>query len=154
MKVPEMITELSRLVQLEADEASAYDAAVAMVPAGPLRDELSLFRLEHQRHLLALHDLFLKLRHSPPEVEPDVHGVVIGALTPPRPPSSATELLTALRGNEQLSCSLYAKAIARPFPAAVQEVLVRIHGEERHHLDWIERALSRLGGWSGASAHP
>jgi rubrerythrin len=147
MKHDEIRTELSRLVQLEADELAAYDAAVALVAPGPVRDELVLFRLEHQRHADALTSLFVQLRESPPEVEPDVKGVVIGALTPPRPPASETELLSALRGNEQLSGSIYAKALARPFPEAVLEFLRRARDEERRHLGWMERTLSRLGPW-------
>lgn len=153
MKHDQIRTELSRLVQLETDELAAYDAAVALAPAGPVRDELQLFRLEHQRHALALTSLFLQLRESPPEVEPDVKGVVIGALTPPRAPASAAELLGALRGNEQLSGSIYAKALARPFPEPVLDFLRRARDEERRHLEWIERTLSRLGPWP-AHAHP
>ncbi|BDG01900.1 ferritin-like domain-containing protein [Anaeromyxobacter oryzae] len=155
MKVSEIIEELSRLVQLEADAVAAYDAALELLPAGPVHDELALFRLEHQRHAMALYDVFMRLAKTPPEVEPDVKGVVIGALTP-RAIRSLAELLDALRGNEQLTTSLYAKARSKSFPQTIRELLDRAHGEERHHLDWIERALSRLGTAAGAAAaaHP
>ncbi len=148
MKVSEIIEELSRLVQLEVDADAAYDAALALLPAGPLHDELALFRLEHQRHALALYDVFLRLRQSPPEVKPDVKGVVIGALTL-RAIRSVADLLDALRGNEQLTTALYAKARVKPFPQAVRGLLDRAHAEERQHLDWIERAASRLGSAAG-----
>jgi hypothetical protein len=154
MKVPEIVEELSRLVQLEADAVAAYDAAIALLPPGPMHDELSLFRIEHQRHALALYDVFMRLGQSPPEVKPEVKGVVIGALTL-RKIRSLADLLDAMRGNEQLTTSLYAKARMKPFPQIILAILDRTHGEERHHLDWIERALARGGaGVSSGVAAP
>jgi rubrerythrin len=151
MKVPEIVEELSRLVQLEADAIASYDAAIELLPPGPLHDELALFRLEHQRHALSLYDVFLQLGASPPEVKPEVKGVVIGALTPRRIRSLA-ELLEAMRGNEQLTTSLYAKAGMKAFPEPIRARVERMHDEERHHLEWIERTLSRLGASAGAVA--
>jgi hypothetical protein len=150
----DMLHELTRLLQLEADALTAYGAAAARVPPGAVRDELALFKVEHQRHALALHEAFLRLGRTPPEVRPDVKGVVIGAITPPRARLSETEILEAVRGNEQLSNSLYAKALARPFPAELRAVLEWAQAEERRHLEWVERALSRRGAWSGDAARP
>ena len=150
----EMFDELTRLLQLEADALTAYGAAAARVPPGAVRDELALFKVEHQRHALALHETFLRLGRTPPEVSPDVKGVVIGALTPPRARLSETEILEAIRGNEQLSNSLYAKALQRPFPAEVRELIEWAQTEERRHLSWVERALSRRGAWSGHLVRP
>jgi hypothetical protein len=156
MKVPQIVEELSRLMQLEIDAIAAYDAAVASVPPGPVHDELSLFRVEHQRHALALYDLFMRLGQNPPEVTPDVKGCVIGALTPPRPRLTQVEILEAMRGNEQLASSVYAKALTKAWPQPIREVLERARGDERQHLDWIERAISRQpwASGSGSAAHP
>jgi rubrerythrin len=76
-------------------------------------------------------------------VTPDVKGVVIGALTPPRPRLSVEEVLEAVRGNEQLTNSVYAKVVAKGLPKGVRELVERAQAEERHHLDWVQRALSR-----------
>lgn len=154
MKTAEIVQELSRLMQLEVDANAAYDAAVAALGPGPVRDELALFRVEHQRHVLALYDLFMALGASAPEVTPDVQGVVIGALTPPRARLSEVEILEAMRGNEQLTSSVYTKALAKPLPEPVREVVERARADEREHLDWIERAISRQGGWAYSSANP
>lgn len=150
----DLIRELSRLFQLEADEVTACRSAVRSIPAGPARDELALHGVEHERHALALLELFLGMGRTPPEVEPDVKGVVIGALTPPRARLSETEVLEAVRGNEQLAGSVYAKVLAHRFPDDVRRVLEDARGDERRHLDWVERALSRAGAWSGAAARP
>lgn len=145
------IEQLSQLLQVEVDAATAYGEAAREVPPGALRDELALFQVEHQRRALGLHDLFLRLGHAPPEVTPDVKGAVIGALTPPRRHPSPAEVLEAVRGNEQLLGSLYAKTLARGLPAPVQAVVMQARAEDRRHLDWIERTLSRMGGRSAAS---
>jgi hypothetical protein len=149
----DLIQELSRLLQLEADEITACRSAVLALGPGPRRDELALHAAEHQRHALAILELFLGLKRTPPDdVEPDVKGLVIGALTPPRPRLSETEVLEAVRGNEQLAGSIYTKALLRPFPEDVRAVLEAALADERRHLAWVERALSRAGAWSGAAA--
>jgi hypothetical protein len=148
----DVIQELSRLLQLEADEITACRSAVLALGPGPRRDELALHASEHQLHALAILELFLRLKRTPPDVEPDVKGVVIGALTPPRPRLTEAEVLEAVRGNEQLAGSVYAKALLRPLPEDVRGVLEAARADERRHLAWVERALSRSGAWSGAAA--
>ena len=143
MHVPQVVAEISRLIQLEVDASEAYRAAVEIVGPGPIGAELSYFRLEHQRRFLQLTEVVLKLGYHPPEVTPDVKGVVIGALTPPRRRPTVEEVLEAVRGNEQLTGSVYAKALLKPFPRGVLDLLERARADERQHLAWVERAISR-----------
>jgi len=150
MQQPQIIAELSRLFSVEVDAVQAYGAAVALLGPGPLRDELALFGLEHQRHALVVQDQIVRRGYHSPDVTPDVKGVVIGALTPPRRPLGVEDVLMGIRGNEQLTGSLYAKALARKLPDDVREALARIHAEERHHLDWVERTLARRS-WESAA---
>jgi hypothetical protein len=105
MQRVDLIAELSKLVSLEIDAVHAYDAAVRGVggASGPVGAELDLFKVEHQQHALELYDLFLRLGASPPSVTPDVKGVVIGALTPPRRALSSEEILEAVRAREAAS---------------------------------------------------
>ena len=153
MHSPQLIAELSRLFAVEVDAVQAYGAAVALLGPGPVRDELALFGLEHQRHALIVQDHITGRGHKPPDVTPDVKGVVIGALTAPRRPLGVEDVLVGIRGNEQLTGTLYAKVLANPLPDDVREALSAIHAEEQHHLGWIERALARRS-WEAASAHP
>lgn len=145
MQRVDLIAELSKLVSLEIDAVHAYDAAVRAVggTSGPVGAELDLFKVEHQQHALELYDVFLRLGASPPAVTPDVKGVVIGALTPPRRAPSPEEVLEAVRGNEQLTGSVYAKALSKPLSADVAEVLTRLRADEARHLEWVERAIAR-----------
>ncbi|HEX9399371.1 MAG TPA: ferritin-like domain-containing protein [Anaeromyxobacter sp.] len=152
MSSPQLIAELSRLFSVEVDAVQAYAAAVALLGPGPLRDELALFGLEHQRHALVVQEQIVRRGYHPPDVTPDVKGVVIGALTAPSRPLGVEDILVGMRGNEQLTGSLYAKALVHRMPDDVRTVLARIHAEEQHHLDWVERTLSRRA-WESA-AHP
>ncbi len=155
MQTPQVVAELTRLFSVEMDAVQAYGAAVALLGPGPIRDELGLFGLEHQRHALALQEQIARRGHNPPDVEPDVKGVVIGALTAPQRSLTVEDVLTGMRGNEQLTGSMYAKALAKKLPADVREILVRIRAEEQHHLDWIERAISRrMWEATGTTPHP
>jgi hypothetical protein len=158
MNKTEIVAELSRLVSLEIDAVHAYGAAIDGVGGSStvIGAELALLKLEHQRHALSLYDLILGLGHNPPDVEPDVQGVVIGALTPPRRRMNPEEIIEAMRGNEQLTNSVYAKALAKPWPPAVRAVIEAARADEQSHLDWIERALARRLWESafGGVAHP
>jgi hypothetical protein len=153
METPQLITELSRLFSVEVDATQAYGAAVALAGPGPIQAELALFGLEHQRHGILLQEQIVRRGHTPPDVEPDVKGVVIGALSHPRRSLTIEDVLDGIRGNEQLTGTLYAKALARPLPEDVRELLLRIRVEEQHHLRWIERAIARRS-WEGATASP
>lgn len=155
MHPPQIFSELSRLYALEVDAAHAYAAAAAAVAPGPIRDEITLFGLEHQQHVLELADAILRLGYRVPEVEPDVKGVVIGALTAPRRRLTLEDVLEGLRGDEQLTSSVYAKALAKAIPAELRERLERLRADERRHLAWAERMVSRQV-WlqAPAGAHP
>ena len=154
MHSPQIFAELTRLYALEVDAAQAYSAAVAAVVPGRLADELALFGLEHQRHVLVLHELIAGLGYSVPAVTPDVKGVVIGALTPPRRRLTLEDVLEGVRGNEQLTNSVYAKVIAKPIPAGLRARLVALRDDEERHLFWAERMVSRRVWLQPADAHP
>ncbi len=154
MQTPQVVAELSRLFCLEVDAVQAYATAVGLLGPGPVRDELALFGLEHQRHALALQEQIVRRGHHAPDVEPDVKGVVIGALSAPQRRLTIEDVLAGMRGNEQLTGSLYAKALAKKLPDDVREVLARIHVEEQHHLGWIERTISRRPWEASGASHP
>lgn len=153
MRQFEIAAELSRVYALEIDAARAYHAALNLLFPGPVHDELKLFELEHHRHALVLLDAFLRLGHHPPEHEPDVRGVVIGALTEPDRVLTLEDILERMRGNEQLTSSVYAKTLARALPRGVLDLLRPMREDERRHLEWLERAVARRI-WEGDAAHP
>lgn len=150
----QLAAELSRLYSLEVDAAHAYGNAISLVAAGPVHAELRLFALEHQRHALVLLDALVRLGHAAPEVRPDVKGVVIGALTQPARPLRLEDVLEGIRGNEQLTNSVYAKTLVKPLPRGIVALLHPLAGEERTHLQWAERMIARRVWASHSASHP
>jgi rubrerythrin len=146
--------EVGRLYSLEIDAAHAYGCAVALAPDGAVREELRLFGLEHQRHVLVLLDVLLRLGRKAPEAKPDVKGVVIGALTAPRRPLTLEDILEGMRGNEHLTSSVYAKALAKPLPRGLKELIHPLVDDERRHLEWMERMVSRRVWETSWASHP
>lgn len=154
MRSIDAAAELGRLYALEIDAAHAYGNAVVLVGHGPIHGELRLFGLEHQRHVLVLQEALLRLGAEIPEAAPDVKGVVIGALTAPVRLLTLEDVLEGMRGNEQLTGSVYAKTLARPLPKGLRELLQPLSEEERHHLEWLDRMVSRRVWETSHASHP
>ena len=70
-------------------------------------------------------------------------GTILGGVTALRSRLGTEQALEAMRSNEQLTTSSYARALARPFPEDVLEVVRRGAADEQRHLSWIERAIDQ-----------
>ena len=139
----EIAAELSQLVQLDVDAVLAYDRAIGAMGEGLVARELAGFKLDHQRHILELSRLLLARGVSPPEVKPDLKGSILGSLTGLRSRFGTEQALQAMRANEQLTTSSYARALAKPFPEDVLATVRQGDADERRHLAWIEKALDQ-----------
>lgn len=139
----EIARELSALVQLDVDAVLAYDRAIGAIGDGSVARELAAFKLDHQRHVLELSQLLLGMGIAPPEAKPDLKGSILGSVTGLRSRLGTGQALHAMRTNEQLTTSTYARALAKPFPDDVLEVIRRADADERRHLAWIEKALDQ-----------
>jgi hypothetical protein len=154
MSAAQTVSELGRLYTLEVEATQAYAAGVQAVGHGPIQEELTRFWLEHQKHVLELHLAILGQGHGVPAVEPDVKGVVIGALTPPRRRLTLEDVLEGLRGNEQLTNRVCAKLLSSPLPAEVRDLVARLAGDERDHLERLDTLVRRRVWEAFAAAHP
>lgn len=139
----EIAGALEELLQLDTDAVLAYDRAIGGIGEGTLANQLAAFKLDHQRHILELSQALLGMNRKPPETKPDVKGTILGRMTGLRARFGTQQALEAMRSNEQLTTSTYARALARPFPADVLEVVRRGAADEQRHLSWIERALDQ-----------
>lgn len=143
MNVHEIVEELTRLLQLDADAVVAYDRAIEAIGDGWIGTELARFRLDHQRHILELSKALLDLDVRPPEAKPDLKGALLGGVTGLRARLGEEQALRAMRPNEELTTSTYARAVAKPFPDEILELVRRCYADEQRHLAWIERALDQ-----------
>lgn len=137
----EIAGELSALVQLDVDAVLAYDRAISAMGAGAVARQLAEFKLDHQRHIVELSHALLDMGVRPPAAKPDVKGTLLGGMTALRARLGAEQALHAMRMNEQLTTSTYARALAKPLPEHALEVVRRGDADERRHLAWIEKAL-------------
>jgi hypothetical protein len=150
----EIASELTALAQLDVDAILAYDRAIAAIGEGAVARELSSFKLDHERHVLEISQALLGMGANAPAVSPDLKGSILGAMTGLRSRLGTEQALQAMRANEQLTTSSYARALAKPFPDAVLEIVRRGDADERRHLAWIERALEQRLWEAGAAARP
>jgi hypothetical protein len=150
----EIAAELSALVQLDVDAVLAYDRAIAALGAGALSRTLASFRLDHQRHVLELSGALLSMGVAPPQAQPDLKGSILGGVTAVRARLGTEQALEAMRTNEQLTTSSYARALAKPFPEQVLQIVRRGDADERRHLTWIERSLDERLWEADAAAEP
>jgi hypothetical protein len=154
MSAAQTVSELTRLYTLEVEATQAFATGVHAVGLGPIQEELTRYWLEHQKHVLELHLAILGLGHGVPAVDPDVKGVVIGALTPPRRRLTLEDVLEGLRGNEQLTNQVCAKLLASPLPPDVRELVQRLADDEREHLARLDVLVRRRVWEAFAAAHP
>ena len=149
----QLVVELTRLLAMEVDAARAYANAVALLPPGPIRDELDVIGREHRAHADVLRDEIAFRGYVPPEPTSRVEGFVLGAPGPAPAPPGPEEALGAVVRNEQLAASLYAKLLAKGPPDGARELLERLRGEGERHRSWATRALSARA-WESGGAHP
>ena len=144
MYSPQLVVELSRLLMMEVDAARAYANAVALLGPGPIRDELALIGRGHQEHADAIRGEIAFRGYVAPDPTSSVEGYVLGSSGPPDAPPGPEEALGAVRRNEQLAGSLYAKLLARGPPEGAVPLLERHRAEAERHRGWAERQLRRL----------
>lgn len=137
----EIVATLHELAQLDVDAVLAYDRAVAAIGEGPVARQLSAFKLDHERHFLELSQALVDLGKNAPELKADLKGSILGTMTGLRSRLGAEQALQAMRTNEQLTTSAYARALAKPLPEHVLAIVRRGDADERRHLAWIERAI-------------
>jgi hypothetical protein len=137
----EIAAELTELVQLDVDAVLTYDRAISALGDGAVSRTLAAFRLDHQRHVLDASAALLAMGVEPPPAQPDLKGSILGGVTAVRARLGTAQALEAMRTNEQLTTSSYARALAKPFPDPILEIVRRGDADERRHLAWIERAL-------------
>lgn len=152
MYSPQLVVELARLLAMEIDAVRAYANAVALLGPGPIREELVVIGREHQAHVVAIRDEISFRGYLPPEHSASVDGIVLGG-GPVTAPPGPEEALSAVRSNEQLAASLYAKLLVKDPPDGARELLERLRAEAERHRGWAERMLARRP-WEASGASP
>jgi rubrerythrin len=149
---PQLVVELARLLAMEIDAVRAYENAAAHAPPGPILDEILVIGREHAAHVAAIRDEIGFRGYLAPEHSASVEGIVLGG-GPVTAPPSAEELVSAIRRNEALAASLWAKLLAKGPPDGAAELVERLRADAERHRGWAERTLARRP-WEAPGTSP
>jgi uncharacterized protein (TIGR02284 family) len=135
-----IIEELSELIRLDQDALAAFDEAIDAIQEPALREQLTLFRADHERHVQELSTIVRGYGGAPPD-HPGVRGQVRKAMTKIAGLVGAEATLEAMKANEQLAADRYDHHAALDLPEDIREVVTRNALDERRHHAWVEDAL-------------
>ena len=149
----DVIEKLKALVHLDYDAIKAYRRAIDRIKEPAIKEQLTLFLADHGRHV---HDLKAAIENlgGDPAKDPgrDAKGVLIELVTFVRSLFGTKSALRAMRRNEQLTNSMYERALAADLPAEVLAIIRRNREDEARHLEYIEATLVQLEGVAVAGA--
>ena len=138
-----MIDKLNDLIELDFDAVKAYEKAIEHIDDDEVRDDLELFKLDHERHIRDLTDLVMDLGGTP-KTKGDVKGVLLEGMTALRSVTGTMGALRAMRMNEKHTNRVYAKAAELAWAPIVRELVDRNLLDERRHLIAITAHIERL----------
>ncbi len=140
MNTREVCDKLNDLIKLDVDAVHAYDQAISACVIDEVKDRLTEFRGDHDRHIRDLSQCVRTLGGTP-EVERDWKGFFIEGFTAIASQGDHSALL-AMRGNEELTNRKYQNALnLTNLTPEVRSLLERNFSDEQRHLQWIRSQL-------------
>lgn len=147
-----IIEELNDLIRFDHDAIGAYDEAIDKCDEMVVKDQLTIFRGDHLRHVTDLSAVVRRLGGNPPE-SPGLRGLVRKTMTMMAGLVGTEACLKAMESNEQVLNKQYASRATAAFPQDILELISRNYADEQRHLAWVQMALrTRL--WEQAPAQP
>jgi rubrerythrin len=146
-----LFADLQDLLQLEQDALPAYAAAIAALRSRELREQLQVYRKEHERHVEVLSAEIEALGGIPLPVPHLPTGLFKLAVQLLGLPGGDRAILLAFVSNEWQSREKYARYAARPYPPRLSALLNRHAEDEARHYDWALDALEGLGCGAGTA---
>lgn len=146
----ERIRKLTSLIQVDIDAVHAYQQAIDKLAFQEsidnldhetIRDQLSLYKQDHERHVKNLSECVKELGGQPPASAKDFKGFVIQGFTELASVTGVEGLLNAMKANEKLTNSTYDDAIGWDLSKEMIQVIRRNREDEVRHLRYIEQAL-------------
>ena len=140
----EIAKKLSSLVQLDIDAVHAYKEAIEKTEDLQVREKLSLFRKDHERHITELSAEIRRMGEEPPDFSPDFKGYMIQGFTSMRSLSGTKGALNAMHTNEMLTNKTYKEASGWGLPPNVQQMINLAYDDERRHIEYIKATLDTM----------
>ncbi|MDB4965938.1 MAG: hypothetical protein JWN44_1627 [Myxococcales bacterium] len=148
-----IIEELNELIRFDFDAVGAYNSAINDIKEVVVRDPLTQFRGDHERHITELSQIVTRLGGKPVDA-PGLKGVIRKTMTKVAGLGGTELTLKAMRSNEEVLNKTYAHHLTLDFPDDVKEVIRRNYGDEQRHLAWVEQSLQNRIWESGVGVNP
>jgi uncharacterized protein (TIGR02284 family) len=151
LSTEKIIEELNELIRFDYDAVGEYHEAIDHIKEALIRDPLTKFRGDHERHITELTAIVRRIGGKPVD-KADFKGQVRKTMTKVAGLIGTESVLRAMKSNEEVLTKSYAHHAQLDFPRDILDVIKRNYGDEQRHLAWIVQALdTRM--WEQA-AHP
>jgi uncharacterized protein (TIGR02284 family) len=151
LSTDKQIEELNELIRVDQDAVGAYTEAIDAAHDPQVKDPLTRFRGDHERHVAELSQVVRRLGGKPAGT--DVKGVLRKAMTKIAGLMGEETILKAMKNNEEAINKAYGHHVTMDFPQDILDLIKRNFDDEKRHLQWVEQALrNRI--WEQAGKHP
>jgi uncharacterized protein (TIGR02284 family) len=144
MNDKEIANTLHSLVQLDIDAVHAYKEAIEKIDDVTIREQLTTYQQDHERHISDLSAEIRALGETPPEFSLDFKGYFIQGFTSLRSVTGTDGALKAMQTNEKMTNKEYREASTKVFPVRIQDIISKAYEDEKRHLDFIDMKIQRL----------
>ena len=141
MEQKEIHRKIRSLIQLDIDAVHAYQQAIDKTEHRGVRDQLNLFRKDHERHVRELSAKLVGMGEKAPD-SPDLKGYLIEGFTSLRSSTGTKGALKAMQTNEKLTNRKYEEAAKEDFPPEIRSLIESNRQDEAKHLRYVEQVLA------------
>ncbi|HUS57743.1 MAG TPA: ferritin-like domain-containing protein [Planctomycetota bacterium] len=142
MENEELADQLESLLRIDVDASHAYKQTIEEIDVQEIREQLTQFRGDHERHIAELSKCIQSLGQEPPKAERDFRGYLIAGFTAIRAKMGIESALKAMHSNEKLTNKTYAEAMKWNASEDIHKIIARNYEDEKRHLNYIEQALN------------
>lgn len=141
MEQKEIQKKIRSLIQLDIDATHAYQQAIDKIEHRGVRDQLVLFRKDHERHVRELSAKLVGMGEKAPD-SPDLKGYLIEGFTSLRSSTGTKGALKSMQTNEKLTNRKYEEAAKENFPAEIRNLIEKNRQDEAKHLRYVEQVIA------------
>jgi rubrerythrin len=134
------VQELIDLCGLDIDAARCYRTAVSNIEVYEIRETVSGFLSQHNRHVSELSTLIRRMDGIPP-IDMPSGSFISDKLHMIAGTERTAETIRDMRDNEKIINQLYAEAALLELGKEASELVARAYAEEKGHLEYLEHAL-------------
>ncbi|MFA5039245.1 MAG: ferritin-like domain-containing protein [Candidatus Omnitrophota bacterium] len=136
--------KLTQLIQLDIDASFCYEQAIRKIEEEDIRQELTSFKDDHDRHADILSAELSKIGEEAPERRSDLKGMFLKGATAMQSVTGTIGALKAMQLNEKLTNRTYAKAAKWKAGDEIADIIQRNFEDEKNHLQYLNDKLDEL----------